>query len=64
MYLYEDRIRAIRLYIKLRQPTGATTRQLGSISTLTDGHHVLPSTHVVFQKLVELLILKGLGVNA
>jgi transposase-like protein len=29
MYSYEDRIRAVRLYIKLGKRTGATIRQLG-----------------------------------
>jgi putative transposase len=29
MYLYEDRIRAVKLYIKLGKRTGATIRQLG-----------------------------------
>jgi putative transposase len=29
MYSYEDRIRAVRLYIKLGKRTGATLRQLG-----------------------------------
>jgi transposase-like protein len=29
MYSYEDRIRAVRLYIKLGRRTGATIRQLG-----------------------------------
>ena len=29
MHLYEDRIRAVKLYIKLGKRTGATLRQLG-----------------------------------
>ena len=29
MYFYEDRIRAVKLYIKLGKRTGATIRQLG-----------------------------------
>ena len=29
MYSYEDRIRAVKLYIKLGKRTGATIRQLG-----------------------------------
>lgn len=29
MYSYEDRIRAVELYIKLGKRTGATIRQLG-----------------------------------
>jgi len=29
MYSYKDRIRAVRLYIKLDKRTGATIRQLG-----------------------------------
>ncbi|MBG6077883.1 transposase-like protein, partial [Polaromonas sp. CG_9.11] len=29
MYSYEDRIRAVRLYIKLGKRIGATIRQLG-----------------------------------
>ena len=29
MYSYEDRIRAVKLYIKLGKRTGATLRQLG-----------------------------------
>ena len=29
MYSYEDRIRAVKLYVKLGQRTGATIRQLG-----------------------------------
>jgi putative transposase len=29
MYSYEDRIRAVRLYIKLGKRIGATLRQLG-----------------------------------
>ena len=29
MYSYEDRIRAVRLYIKLGERTGTTIRQLG-----------------------------------
>jgi len=29
MYSYEDRIRAVRLFIKLGKRTGATIRQLG-----------------------------------
>ena len=29
MYLYEDRIRAVKLYIKLGKRTGPTIRQLG-----------------------------------
>ena len=29
MYSYEDRIRAVRLYIKLGKRTSATIRQLG-----------------------------------
>jgi len=29
MYSYEDRVRAVKLYIKLGMRTGATIRQLG-----------------------------------
>ena len=29
MFSYEDRIRAVKLYIKLGKPPGATIRQLG-----------------------------------
>jgi hypothetical protein len=29
MHSYEDRIRAVKLYIKLGKHTGATVRQLG-----------------------------------
>jgi len=29
MYSYEERIRAVKLYIKLSKRTGATIRQLG-----------------------------------
>lgn len=29
MYSYEDRIRAVKLYVKLVKHTGATIRQLG-----------------------------------
>ena len=29
MYSYEDRIRAVKLYIKFGKPTGPTIRQLG-----------------------------------
>lgn len=29
MYSYEDRVRAVELYVKLGKRTGATIRQLG-----------------------------------
>lgn len=32
MYSYEDRIRAVTLYIKLGKRTGATIRQLGYLA--------------------------------
>lgn len=44
MHSYEDRIRAVRLYMKLRKRTGATIRQLGYLRGNRPGRiSVIPS---------------------
>lgn len=49
MYSYEDRIRAVKLYIKLGKRTGATIRQLGYPTK-----NSLKSWHAEYERCLDL----------
>ncbi len=49
MHSYEDRIRAVKLYIKLGKQTGATIRLLGYPTK-----HSLKSWHAEYERCLEL----------